>query len=64
MMVALTGPEDVREAGWDELAEVWKMHDNRHGSVCLYRCLGQDFDSGCFLRLLNIERLCSLSEQV
>ena len=62
MMVALTGPENVREAGWDELADVLKMHDSWHGSVCLYRCLGQDFDSGCFLGLLNIERLCSLSD--
>lgn len=62
MVVALIGPENVREAGWDELADVLKMHNSRDGAVCLYRCPRQDFDSGCFLGLLNIEHLCSLSD--
>lgn len=62
MMVAKIGPENVREAGWDDLADVLKIYNSWHSSVYLHRCPRQDFDSGCFLGLFNIGRLCSLSD--
>lgn len=52
----------MREAGWDDLADVLKLCNSWHSSVCLYTCHRQYLDSGCFLGLLNIERLCSLSD--
>lgn len=62
VMVALREPGNVGEAGWDNRADVLKPCNSWHSSARSSTCHRQYFDSGCILGLLNVGRLCSLSD--